>query len=98
MGVSNGATIATWLATQPIAVDAAALVLISPNFGPADARSRLLLLPWGGHLAELLIGAERHWEPQNALHGRYSPDRGQIYIPIPFREEPHHATHRRAIP
>jgi len=31
----------------------------------------LLLLPWGGHLAELLIGAERHWEPQNALHGKY---------------------------
>jgi esterase/lipase len=71
IGVSTGSTAATWLAAQPFVKDAAAFVLISPNYGPADPKSNLLLWPWGGRLAELTIGPERSWKPQNAQHGAY---------------------------
>ncbi len=71
IGVSTGGTIATWLAAQLSTEQVAAYVLISPNFAPADSRTGLLLWPWGGHIAELLIGPEQSWEPSNARHGQY---------------------------
>ncbi len=71
IGVSTGGTAATWLAAQPMAQNVAAFVLISPNYSPADPMARLLLWPWGGQLAELFIGPERNWEPDNDLHGKY---------------------------
>jgi alpha-beta hydrolase superfamily lysophospholipase len=71
IGVSTGATAATWAATQPIAQHVAAFVLISPNFAPADSMTRLLLWPWGTQLAELLVGQERCWKPHNERHATY---------------------------
>jgi esterase/lipase len=71
IGASTGGTAAMWLATQPLAEGVAAFVLISPNFAPADPLADLLLWPWGRHLAELIIGPERSWEPYNARHGAY---------------------------
>ncbi|WP_169720127.1 alpha/beta hydrolase [Aliagarivorans taiwanensis] len=70
LGVSTGATIATWLATQA-PEQLAALVLISPNFGPADPGARALLWPWGEQLAKLATGERRSWQAQNALQHRY---------------------------
>lgn len=72
IAVSTGASIAAWLAAQPeFRSQLAALVLISPNFGVKDPKSLILTWPWGGQIAELLIGKERSWKPQNALHARY---------------------------
>lgn len=71
IGASTGATLSTWLAAQPTAENIAAVVLISPNFGPANGMSKILLWPWGGYLAELMIGKQRTWEPENPAHGKY---------------------------
>lgn len=71
IGMSTGGTAATWLATRDISDSVAAFVLISPNFSLADSRSRFLLWPWGGHLAELFIGPVRSWKPDNERHGRF---------------------------
>lgn len=71
VGFSTGATIATWLASQPIASDVAAFVLLSPNYGLQDGRSVILTWPWGRELAELFIGDTYGWEPYNEKHRRY---------------------------
>lgn len=71
IGMSTGGTVATWIATQEFSDCVAFFVLISPNFALADSRSRILSWPWGGHLAELFIGPERSWEPNNERQGRF---------------------------
>ncbi len=70
-GTSTGGTVAAWLAAQPVAADVAAFILISPNFGLANRMSKILLWPWGRHLAELIIGKERSFEPDNPAHGKF---------------------------
>ncbi len=75
MGCSTGATLAVWQAAQEKSEekseDLAALVLMSPNFGPADRRTTILTWPWGAQLAELLVGKTRSWQPKNEAHGRF---------------------------
>lgn len=71
MGSSTGGTLATWQAAQGDGGEIAALVLISPNFGPADRRTTILTWPWGAQMAELLVGEKRSWMPVNEEHGRY---------------------------
>lgn len=79
MGTSTGGTAAVWLAAylseqtaaQPQEGNLAAMVLLSPNFGPADPAARILTWPWGGTIAELVLGPERSWEPQSDLHRQY---------------------------
>ncbi len=72
VGTSTGATLAVWAALQPeLARDVAALVLLSPNFGPADPRSGILLWPWGGLIARLVEGRERCFPTHGPLHERH---------------------------
>lgn len=71
MGISTGGTLAVWQAAQPDQERIAALVLVSPNFGPADRRTMILTWPWGAQLAEILAGKSRSWQPVNEGHGRY---------------------------
>jgi esterase/lipase len=71
IGTSTGATLATWLAARPDVGDLLAVVLISPNFGPKDPTSRLLLWPWGTQLARLVVGPYYTWEPANFGHARF---------------------------
>lgn len=71
VGTSTGGTLATWQAAQGDQEEIAALVLLSPNFGTADRRTRILTWPWGAQLAELLVGKTRSWKPVNEAHGRY---------------------------
>lgn len=72
IGTSTGGTLAAWAANRPEARDqVAALVLVSPNFQPRDHSSRLLLYPWGGLIARLVVGEERCFTAVNeeqALH------------------------------
>jgi pimeloyl-ACP methyl ester carboxylesterase len=71
IGTSTGATLAAWLAAQPGADALLALVLVSPNFGPKDPASRLLLWPWGTQLAQAVVGEYYVWQPANADHARF---------------------------
>lgn len=72
VGTSTGGTLAVWAAAQPRWRERlAAVVLISPNFGPRDGTAELLLWPWGGLLARAVVGAERCFEPLNAEQARH---------------------------
>lgn len=76
IGNSTGSTLAVWWlgsgdAPEHLRRSVAAMVLMSPNFSPADPNSRFLTWPWGEQLAELMIGDERSWKPHNELQARY---------------------------
>lgn len=75
IGVSTGGTGATWLATQADSENVLAFVLISPNFAPHDPSAEIMTGPWGEQMANLLIGPERSWEPDNELQGKYWTNR-----------------------
>jgi esterase/lipase len=76
LGVSTGATLATWAAAQPeIADRIAGLVLISPNYGVADSRARLLTFPWGTWIASRFYDSEYSFEPVNEGHATYWTER-----------------------
>lgn len=71
IATSTGATLATWLATQPQSKSVLAYAMISPNFAPKDPAAQVLTWPWASHFAPLLIGPEHHWQPRNAEQARY---------------------------
>jgi pimeloyl-ACP methyl ester carboxylesterase len=72
VATSTGASIASWAASQPaLSADVAGMVLVSPNYGVQTGGSFLLTMPWGGWLAERILGPERGFEPRNELHRRY---------------------------
>lgn len=72
MGTSTGAALAIWAAARPeLEPSLAALVLVSPNFLPADHDSRLLLFPWGGLIARAVLGPERCFQPFNEEQARH---------------------------
>jgi alpha-beta hydrolase superfamily lysophospholipase len=68
VGMSTGAPLALHLAFENIHQnDIAALVLISPNFGVPDWRSKYLSGPAGPWLARLLIGPYHDFRPKTEL-------------------------------
>jgi pimeloyl-ACP methyl ester carboxylesterase len=73
IGTSTGGTLATWAASQEEAQSrVGAVVLVSPNFHPADRRaSRVLLYPWGGVLARMIVGGERCFKAENDRQERH---------------------------
>lgn len=62
---STGSTLATLLATSDQAKASDAHVFISPNFGPKDKRSEIILGPWGQQIAFGLLGPEYGWTAQS---------------------------------
>ena len=67
IGTSTGGTLAVWAASREEADGrVAAVVMISPNFHPKDRMSRLLLYPWGGVVARVVLGAEHCFAAQSA--------------------------------
>lgn len=70
MGMSTGAALGVWLATQAPA-QIAALILISPNFGLRSRLARLLPYRWGRLLLRPLSGRIRTWQPLNSRHSYY---------------------------
>ena len=72
VGTSTGGTLALWTAAREEARDRlAAVVLVSPNLGLQDPAAPLLLGPWGGLLARLIVGPERCFEALNAEQERH---------------------------
>jgi alpha-beta hydrolase superfamily lysophospholipase len=68
---STGGSLATWLLASGHADKVAALVLISPNFGPRHPAAPLLAGPWGARLVKLMVGPQRTWKPTNEAQGLY---------------------------
>lgn len=68
IGNSHGGTLATWLAGQMNPEELAGLILLTPNFFPADKRVHIAYLPWGEQIAQLAGGKYRLNTRQNALH------------------------------
>ncbi len=70
LGLSTGGSAATWLIAQNDPA-LAACVLLSPNYGLANKMGALLAWPWGGQLAEWVMGKEREWKPLNQAQASY---------------------------
>lgn len=64
IATSTGGSLATVAADPALSRDVTGLVLISPNFGVQASGSFLLTMPWGGQIAELVIGKEHGFEPR----------------------------------
>ena len=71
VGTSTGATLALAMADHPLMKPVAALILVSPNFGPGDRAARWLTRPGGPWLARYLIGETRTWKPHNQAQAQY---------------------------
>jgi esterase/lipase len=71
LGVSTGASAATWLAAQKNMKALAAVILISPNFAPKDGTSEILTWPWAEQIVRQLIGPVRSWVPRNDMQAKY---------------------------
>lgn len=72
IAASTGGALATWAATQPHFSDkVAAMALISPNYGVQAEGAGILTMPWGGEIARLIVGKERGFTPENALHAKF---------------------------
>ncbi len=81
MGTSTGATLAVWAAMQEDPVkDAGALVLISPNFYPANPVANIAYFPWGLQIGRMLIGDYREWEPRNEKEAAFWTWRYRIEV------------------
>lgn len=66
MGTSTGGTLASWAASDPnMSRDVAAVVLISPNYTPANPASGLVELPAARLWVPWIAGAQRSFEPLN---------------------------------
>lgn len=72
IGTSTGGTLGAWLSTLPREQRAglAALVLISPNFGPKDNGAAVLTLPWAEKVLPLFM-PYREWTPRNEEQARF---------------------------
>lgn len=69
VGTSTGANLALLLAAESRdSLAPAALVLISPNYAPADWRAPLASGPFGGLVARTVIGPYREFVPLNDKH------------------------------
>lgn len=69
MGTSTGGTLATWLAARH--PDVAAVVLVSPNYGPQAAGADLAALPGGQGLVRLVQGNYREYATHGLLHAQH---------------------------
>lgn len=61
---STGGTLATWLGTTNMGKLVDAHAMISPNFGPKDARAEIINQPWGTVIAKWIQGPTRSWTPK----------------------------------
>ena len=65
MAVSTGATLALAMLDHPTMESVDAMILLSPNFAPADPKGLLITYPGGPLLLRLIAGETRSWEAFN---------------------------------
>ena len=66
IGTSTGSTLITWLSLQPSNKDVQGMILLSPNFHPANSNMSILLWPWGEKIAEILTTVDEKIEAIDA--------------------------------
>jgi len=71
MGTSTGASLAVWLARCEGGEGIAALILISPNFGPKDPNAKFLIYPWASVFLPKIMGETFSWSSPNKKIMKY---------------------------
>ena len=71
VGLSTGATLATWLAHHSNTDAIHALILMSPNYALRNKKSELLLLPWARHFIPLIEGSVYRFTPDNDTQAKH---------------------------
>ncbi len=72
MSTSMGGGLSTWAAIDPtLSKQIDGLVMISPNYGVQASGAFLLTAPFGEQLANMIVGKERSFVPENALHAKF---------------------------
>jgi esterase/lipase len=71
IAVSNGAALALSMLDHETMQSVDTLVMMSPNFAPADPKAMWITAPGGPLLLRLLTGDTHSWEPLNDLQGRF---------------------------
>ena len=85
IGCSTGATIAWWISQQEeFKKNISAMVFFSPNFGLADKKARILLLPWGEKISTTVVGEYRETVPVNEQQAKFWTHRYRIKALMPL--------------
>ncbi len=72
IGTSTGGTLAALAAADAqLSQGVAGVVLVSPNFRPADPNARFLTWPLARWWVPLIAGPERSWTPRTPAHDRH---------------------------
>jgi len=71
VAVSNGAALALSMLDHETMQNVDSLILMSPNFAPADPKAMWITAPGGPLLLRMIAGDTQSWEPHNDLQGRY---------------------------
>jgi len=84
---STGATLTALAAARSLLPDSvAAMVFLSPNYGPADRRAEFITLPAGRALGKMLVGDWRGEVPRNKLQAKYWTIPSPTYALIPMMQ------------
>jgi alpha-beta hydrolase superfamily lysophospholipase len=87
VGCSTGATLAALAAADPdLSEGLAGVVLVSPNFAPANPAARLLTWPLARRWVPWLTGPDRGFEPYNAEHAAHWTTRYPVAALFPMAE------------
>lgn len=71
LAVSNGAALALSMLDHELMQNVDSLIMMSPNFAPADPKAMWITGPGGPLLLKMVSGDTHSWEPYNDLQGRY---------------------------
>lgn len=71
IAMSHGAALALSLLDHPSMKTVDSLILLSPNFGPADPRMMWMTRPGGPLLLRLVAGPIRSWEAMNEMQAKF---------------------------
>lgn len=71
IAMSNGAALAASMLDHPTMQGVDALIMLSPNFAPADPNAAWITRPAGPLLLRLVSGSTRSWEGQNERQELY---------------------------
>lgn len=71
IAVSNGAALAMSMLDHPTMKAVDSLIMLSPNFGPADPKGMWITRPGGPLLLRLVSGDTRSWDAHNELQERF---------------------------
>ncbi len=84
IGTSTGGTLAAWRSMPGHETLPAALVLLSPNFGPRRWETALLTWPWARYFVPWIQGDSYGWTPHNGDHARYWTTRFPVEALFPM--------------